>query len=237
MKNLSKGINHQIADEKSLLGGLGQGFDNTKKLVAAAVHKMDGMLTRASGSIFTYIVIFTIMIVALVYKLRWNEKRIIIFRFKRDSEQVRYTNKFLLLFFHLCLAVGYPCQKPYRSAGPQSGSSVSLSLPVRPFRTGAILFNCCSFFFETNKPWSRTRSMATFLRIESFIRGLVNLEVTTLAFGTIFAMAAYWICFKIFAALFALTISIRCACLGFTQSNFFPSCKFGIGTFCLFIYS
>jgi len=32
---------------------------------------MDGMLNRASGSMCTYIVIFTIMIIALVYKLRW----------------------------------------------------------------------------------------------------------------------------------------------------------------------
>ena len=70
MKNLSKGINHQIADEKTLLGGLSNGFDNTKKLVAAAVQRMDGMLTQASGSICTYIVIFTVMIVALVYKLK-----------------------------------------------------------------------------------------------------------------------------------------------------------------------
>jgi len=70
MKNLSKGINHQIADEKNLLGGLSNSFDNTKKLVAAAVQRMDGMLTQASGSIFTYIVIFTIMIVVLVYKLK-----------------------------------------------------------------------------------------------------------------------------------------------------------------------
>jgi len=45
MKNMSQGINHQIADEKTLLKGLNNGFDNTKKLVAAAVQQMDGMLT------------------------------------------------------------------------------------------------------------------------------------------------------------------------------------------------
>lgn len=70
MKSLSKGINHQISDEKTLLGGLSSGFDNTKKLVASVVQGMDGMLTKASGSMCTYIVIFTIMIVALVYKLK-----------------------------------------------------------------------------------------------------------------------------------------------------------------------
>ncbi len=70
MKNLSKGINHQIADEKTLLNNLGSGFENTKKLVASVMQGMDGMLTKASGSMCTYIVIFTIMIVALVYKLK-----------------------------------------------------------------------------------------------------------------------------------------------------------------------
>lgn len=70
MKNLSKGINHQIADEKTLLNNLGSGFESTKKLVASVMQGMDGMLTKASGSMCTYIVIFTIMIVALVYKLK-----------------------------------------------------------------------------------------------------------------------------------------------------------------------
>jgi hypothetical protein len=49
---------------------LGNGFENTKKLVASVMQNMDGMLTKASGSMCTYIVIFTIMIVALVYKLK-----------------------------------------------------------------------------------------------------------------------------------------------------------------------
>ena len=70
MKNLSKGINHQIAEEKNLLKDLGNGFENTKKSVATVMRGMDGMLTKASGSMCTYIVIFTIMIVALVYKLK-----------------------------------------------------------------------------------------------------------------------------------------------------------------------
>ena len=70
MKNLSTVLNNQITEEKSLLTGLGSGFDNTKKLVASTMQRMDGMLTKASGSMCTYIVIFTIMIIALVYKLR-----------------------------------------------------------------------------------------------------------------------------------------------------------------------
>lgn len=70
MKNLSTVLNNQITEEKSLLTGLGSGFDNTKKLVAFTMQRMDGMLTKASGSMCTYIVIFTIMIIALVYKLR-----------------------------------------------------------------------------------------------------------------------------------------------------------------------
>jgi hypothetical protein len=70
MKNLSKGLGSQIVDEKTLLGGLDRGFDNTKKLVASAMQNMDGMLSKASGSICTYIVLFTIIILALIYKLR-----------------------------------------------------------------------------------------------------------------------------------------------------------------------
>lgn len=94
-------------------------------------------------------------------------------------------------FSHDFHAAGYPCQKPYRSAGSQSGSSVSLSLPVRPFRIGIVRLSCCSFFLETNNPWSRTLSIATLLRTESFIRGFVNLVVMALAFKTVFAVAAY----------------------------------------------
>ena len=70
MKNLSKVLNGQITEEKTILAGLGTSFDNTKKLVASAMQRMDGMLTKASGSMCTYIIIFTIMIIALVYKLR-----------------------------------------------------------------------------------------------------------------------------------------------------------------------
>jgi hypothetical protein len=70
MKNLSSGINHQIVEEKNLLKDIDSGFENTKKLVASAIRGLDGMLTKASGSMCTYIVIFTIMIVVLVYKLK-----------------------------------------------------------------------------------------------------------------------------------------------------------------------
>lgn len=68
MKNLSRVLNSQITDEKTLLAGLGSGFDTTKKMVGSALQGMDGMLTKASGSYCMYILLFTIIILALVYK-------------------------------------------------------------------------------------------------------------------------------------------------------------------------
>lgn len=53
-----------------MLKGLGEGFEKSKKLLGTVMQSMDGMLSRASGSMCAYIVLFTIIIVALVYKLR-----------------------------------------------------------------------------------------------------------------------------------------------------------------------
>lgn len=37
------------------------------------MNSVDGMLNKASGSMCPYIVIFTVMIVALIYKLKWSD--------------------------------------------------------------------------------------------------------------------------------------------------------------------
>ena len=69
MRNLSKHLGTQLEDQKPILEKLEGGFDRSKTLVYKVMGNMDSMLSRASGSMCPYIVLFTIMILALIYKL------------------------------------------------------------------------------------------------------------------------------------------------------------------------
>ena len=55
--------------EKSLLSTLDTQFAGTKESVMHAMGRMDEVLGKASHSICCYIFIFTIMIVALLWKM------------------------------------------------------------------------------------------------------------------------------------------------------------------------
>lgn len=48
---------------------LDSGFDKSKLMVTKTLSKMDDLINKGSGSIWTYVVIFVIMILGLLYKL------------------------------------------------------------------------------------------------------------------------------------------------------------------------
>ena len=56
-------------DERGLLSTLDSTFLSTKKQVGAMMGRMDDVIGKASNSILGYVVIFTIIIVALLWKL------------------------------------------------------------------------------------------------------------------------------------------------------------------------
>jgi hypothetical protein len=70
MRNLSKHLGGQLEEEKQLISTLGQTFDKSKEMLGKAMNSLDGMVTRASGSSLPYIILFTIMILALIFKLQ-----------------------------------------------------------------------------------------------------------------------------------------------------------------------
>lgn len=53
-----------------MVSNLSDSFDKSKKLIGEAMANMDGMLTRASGSYLPWVCLFTIIILALIYKLQ-----------------------------------------------------------------------------------------------------------------------------------------------------------------------
>lgn len=68
MHSISKHLGVQLKDEKPLLASLGSGFDRSKEFVNKVMSNMDGMLNRASGSMLPYIILFTIILLSLIYK-------------------------------------------------------------------------------------------------------------------------------------------------------------------------
>ena len=57
-----------MVEEKTVIGQLDGGFMKTKELVSKIVSSMDTMLNQADSSIFCYIVLFTVLMVALLVK-------------------------------------------------------------------------------------------------------------------------------------------------------------------------
>jgi hypothetical protein len=58
-----------MKDDKVILGQLDGGFDKTKLLVTKTLGKLDNLVTKGSNSICCYVILFTIMILAIVLKL------------------------------------------------------------------------------------------------------------------------------------------------------------------------
>ncbi len=52
-----------------MIGKLDGGFDKTKLMVAKTLGKLDDLVTRGSNSMWTYVVIFVLIFLGLLYKL------------------------------------------------------------------------------------------------------------------------------------------------------------------------
>ena len=68
MKTLTSGISNQIKDDDKVINALSGGFDRSKALVSRTLGRMDNLIGQASSSMTTYIVLFLVMLLALMYK-------------------------------------------------------------------------------------------------------------------------------------------------------------------------
>jgi len=68
MKSLTSGISNQIKVDEQIIGTLSGGFDRSKALLSRTLGRMDSFVGEASASIYTYIVLFLVVIFALIYK-------------------------------------------------------------------------------------------------------------------------------------------------------------------------
>ena len=57
-----------MKEEKGLFSNLDSSFTNTRNSVGNLMGKMDDVIGKASNSIFCYVIVFTVMIVALLIK-------------------------------------------------------------------------------------------------------------------------------------------------------------------------
>ena len=69
IKNISHTLGSQMKEEKTVLNTLDSGFDKTKMMAGKALSKLDEMVSKGSGSIWCYVALFTIMFLAILYKL------------------------------------------------------------------------------------------------------------------------------------------------------------------------
>ena len=69
MHQISSQLGAQLSSETSVLKELGSGFDRSKELVGKVMKNIEGRREKASGSIIPFIVVFTVMICALIFKL------------------------------------------------------------------------------------------------------------------------------------------------------------------------
>jgi len=53
----------------NLISKLDSGMNKTKMMVTKTLGKLDDMVTKGSNSVWTYVVIFVIIFLALLYKL------------------------------------------------------------------------------------------------------------------------------------------------------------------------
>lgn len=69
IKQLTSGISTQIKSDEEVISKLSSGFDKTKALAQKTLSKMDNFIGQASTSMSTYIALFVIIIVALIFKV------------------------------------------------------------------------------------------------------------------------------------------------------------------------
>ena len=58
-------------EDKTVLNSLDGGFDKTKIMLGKTLGRLDDMISKGSGSLCCYVVLFTIMILAILFKLGW----------------------------------------------------------------------------------------------------------------------------------------------------------------------
>lgn len=68
IKNITRGLTTQIKDDKAVIERLDTGFDKTKLLISKTMGKMDDMISKGSNSMCCYVILFTIMLLAILYK-------------------------------------------------------------------------------------------------------------------------------------------------------------------------
>ena len=69
IKSISLGLSNQLETDEKVIGQLGSSFDRTKELVGKTLGKLDELVTRGSNSLWTYVLIFFLIFVGLLYKL------------------------------------------------------------------------------------------------------------------------------------------------------------------------
>ena len=69
IKSISLGLSNQLEADEKVIGQLGSSFDRTKELVGKTLGKLDELVTRGSNSLWTYVLIFVLIFVGLLYKL------------------------------------------------------------------------------------------------------------------------------------------------------------------------
>ena len=69
----AKGINQHLEEEKDVIKDVDSGMDKANSLVKSSLGKLDEMISSASGNMWVYVVMFTILLVGLAYKLlKWS---------------------------------------------------------------------------------------------------------------------------------------------------------------------
>ena len=68
IKSISLGLTNQLQDDKNVISSLGSGFDRTKQMLGKTFNKMDELVTKGSGSLWTYVAVILILILAILYK-------------------------------------------------------------------------------------------------------------------------------------------------------------------------
>jgi len=69
IKKLTDGMRGHLQGEKKVLGDLDKGFTKSAGMVKESIGKIDSLLNQGSSSICCYVIVFTVLIVALLVKL------------------------------------------------------------------------------------------------------------------------------------------------------------------------
>ena len=69
IRQLTSGISRQIGEDDQVISALQGGFDRSRDLVRKTLTRFDTVLEKASGSMWTYVLLFVLVISGLAYKL------------------------------------------------------------------------------------------------------------------------------------------------------------------------